>query len=87
MPAEFVVGSVVATILVLVPLPTQLRDRNFATLSLLAWLFLVNVYRGIDAIVWLDDAVVRGPVWCDIGKFSPAYVVESYLFSRPKSLN
>ncbi|KAG8732113.1 hypothetical protein FRC12_019415, partial [Ceratobasidium sp. 428] len=40
--------------------------RNVATLSIIAWLSLINITRGINAIVWADTVVVKYPVWCDI---------------------
>ncbi|KAF7795118.1 hypothetical protein EIP86_006265 [Pleurotus ostreatoroseus] len=63
---EFPYVSLLAAVLVLVPLPWHWRAGNVATLSMVAWLFASNVIYGVDAIVWRDNAAVVVPVWCDI---------------------
>ncbi|KAG8723774.1 hypothetical protein FRC09_001797 [Ceratobasidium sp. 395] len=60
------VVSFVCTALILIPLPWHWRARNIATVSIIVWLTLVNIPRGINAIVWADTVVVKYPVWCDI---------------------
>jgi len=52
--------------LVLIPLPWHWKARNVATLSIIIWLALINVVRGVNALVWSSSVVVKYPVWCDI---------------------
>ncbi|KAI0946031.1 hypothetical protein AcV7_010118 [Taiwanofungus camphoratus] len=59
-------GAFIAAILVLVPIPSHWRARNAATLSLISWLFVVDIIYGVNATVWSDNAEVRLLVWCDI---------------------
>lgn len=60
------VGAFLAAALVLVPLPWHWRARNVGTLSIIAWLFVVNIIYGINAIVWDTNVNNPAPVWCDI---------------------
>ena len=41
-----------AAFLVLVTLPWHWRAKNVATLAMVAWLFVINVIYGVDAIIW-----------------------------------
>ncbi|KAF9803215.1 hypothetical protein IEO21_09726 [Rhodonia placenta] len=66
MPATLSAGAFIAAVLVLIPLPSHWRARNVATLSLIAWLFVVNVIYGVNTSVWNQNAEVRLIVWCDI---------------------
>ncbi|EGN92611.1 hypothetical protein SERLA73DRAFT_65479 [Serpula lacrymans var. lacrymans S7.3] len=66
MQSEIPVVSFICAALVLVPLPCHLRARNIATVSIIAWLFVVNVIYAIDAIVWSNNSRIIAPVWCDI---------------------
>ncbi|KAG1873827.1 pheromone A receptor-domain-containing protein [Suillus subluteus] len=60
------VGAFLAAALVLVPLPWHWRARNIGTLSIITWLFVVNIIYGINAIVWNTNVDNPAPVWCDI---------------------
>ncbi|KAJ7158042.1 Rcb2.42 [Mycena crocata] len=55
-----------ASVIVLVPLPWHWRARNIATLSIIAWLFILNLTYGVNAIIWAGNADILVPVWCDI---------------------
>ncbi|KAH9943674.1 putative fungal pheromone GPCR, STE3-type [Amylocystis lapponica] len=59
-------ASFLAAVVVLVPLPWHWRARNIPTLSMICWLFVVNVINVVDTIVWARDAIVRLVVWCNI---------------------
>lgn len=48
------------------PLPWHWRNGNVATLSIIVWLFVINIVYGVDALIWADDVIIRIPVWCDI---------------------
>ncbi|THH33299.1 hypothetical protein EUX98_g913 [Antrodiella citrinella] len=59
-------GSFIAAVLVLVPLPAHWRARNVATVSLVVWLFAMNLIYFIDSLVWADNSAPHVVVWCDI---------------------
>ncbi|KAH6890866.1 pheromone receptor [Coprinopsis sp. MPI-PUGE-AT-0042] len=63
---ELPVFAILSAILVLVPLPSQWRARNVATLALIVWLFVANVVYAINTLVWAGNAQDRSPVYCDI---------------------
>jgi len=44
------------------------RAGRVPILSLIGWLFTMNVAYGANSLVWSDDAQDRVPVWCDICK-------------------
>jgi pheromone a factor receptor len=71
---ELPIGAFLAAALVLVPLPWHWRARNVATLSLIAWLFVLNLIYGVNASIWAGNFKILVPVWCDIGNASPAFV-------------
>ncbi|KIY44535.1 fungal pheromone STE3G-protein-coupled receptor, partial [Fistulina hepatica ATCC 64428] len=52
--------------LVLIPIPWHWRARNVATLSIIAWLFVVNFIYGVNALLWADNVEIKAVVWCDI---------------------
>ncbi|KAH8101256.1 putative fungal pheromone GPCR, STE3-type [Cristinia sonorae] len=59
-------GAFLAALLVLIPLPGHWRARNIPTLSIIAWLFVINVTHGINTIAWSDNFDMKLAVWCDI---------------------
>ncbi|KAF8332027.1 pheromone A receptor-domain-containing protein [Cantharellus anzutake] len=61
--------SFLAAVVVIIPLPWHWRAKNIATLTTMAWLFILNLFRGINTILWADTVVVKVPVFCDIGVF------------------
>ncbi|KAL0571557.1 hypothetical protein V5O48_010406 [Marasmius crinis-equi] len=66
MHPEFAPISFIAAAAVLLPLPAHWRARNIATLSIIGWLFVLNIIFGVDALVWADNVEIVIPVWCDI---------------------
>ncbi|KAI1782019.1 pheromone A receptor-domain-containing protein [Ganoderma leucocontextum] len=66
MYAELPYVAFVAAFLVLVPLPWHWRSGNVATLAMVAWLFVINVIYGVDAIIWSHNVKITALVWCDI---------------------
>nr|WCD39442.1 Ste3-5 [Ganoderma boninense] len=60
------VTAFIGAILVLVPLPSHWRARNYATISLVAWLFAIDLIYGINSIIWNDNVRIHLLVWCDI---------------------
>lgn len=67
--SAFPAGTILAAILVLVPLPAHWRARNVATISLVGWLFFMNVIYAVNSIVWSDNSQPRLLVWCDISTY------------------
>ncbi|KZV83952.1 fungal pheromone STE3G-protein-coupled receptor [Exidia glandulosa HHB12029] len=63
---ELPIVSFAAAILVLLPLPWHWKARNVATLSLIGWLFICNIIRGINSIIWMNNVAIHFHVWCDI---------------------
>ncbi|KAI0651373.1 GPCR fungal pheromone mating factor [Trametes meyenii] len=59
-------ASFLAAFLVLTPLPWHWRARNIPTLSLILWLFVLNVAHGVNVIEWYDNIDVKLQIWCDI---------------------
>ncbi|KAJ6542945.1 GPCR fungal pheromone mating factor, partial [Mycena capillaripes] len=55
-----------ASALVLVPLPWHCRARSIPTLSIISWLFVLNLSYGINAVIWAGNANIALPIWCDI---------------------
>ncbi|KAJ7657627.1 Rcb2.42 [Mycena polygramma] len=66
MSSALAISAFIASALVLVPLPWHLRTRNTATLSIILWLFILNLTYGANAVIWAGNADVAAPVWCDI---------------------
>ncbi|KAI0944383.1 hypothetical protein AcW1_002112 [Taiwanofungus camphoratus] len=66
MSAGMSFASFLAAILVLLPLPWHWRARNVPTLSIIAWLFVVNITHGINTIVWHHNVDIKLVAWCDI---------------------
>ncbi|KAI9057578.1 B mating type pheromone receptor [Trametes sanguinea] len=63
---EFPVGAFLAAVLVLIPLPAHWRSRNIATVSIIIWLFVLDVVYGVNTIVWDSNIRKHLFVWCDI---------------------
>nr|BDD37065.1 pheromone receptor [Rhizopogon roseolus] len=79
MHPEFPSVAFLAALSLLLPLPWHWRARNVATLSIIAWLFVLNVAYGVDAIVWGDNVKIVIPVWCDIS----AKIIMGATFALP----
>ncbi|KAF5309259.1 hypothetical protein D9619_012751 [Psilocybe cf. subviscida] len=58
--------ALLSALSLLLPLPWHWRNGNVATLSTAAWLFVINIIYGVNAVVWANDVITRVPVWCDI---------------------
>ncbi|KAJ7606405.1 GPCR fungal pheromone mating factor, partial [Roridomyces roridus] len=56
----------IASFLILVTIPHHWRVRNYATLSIIAWLLAFNLVYAIDATIWSGNVDIVAPVWCDI---------------------
>lgn len=59
-------GAFIAAFLTLIPASWIWRARHVPTLSLIVWLFALNVVYGVNSLIWSDDAIERVPIWCDI---------------------
>ncbi|KAF8332029.1 pheromone A receptor-domain-containing protein [Cantharellus anzutake] len=60
--------SYIAAVLVVIPSPSQWRTKNIPTLSIIAWLFITNVFQGTNTIIWANNVRVVASVYCDIGE-------------------
>ncbi|EJD43537.1 STE3-domain-containing protein [Auricularia subglabra TFB-10046 SS5] len=63
---ELPIFSFLSIFLVLLPSPWHWKARNVATLSLIAWIVVCSIVRGVNSIIWMDNVVIRYRVWCDI---------------------
>ena len=59
-------GAFIAAFLILIPTSWLWRAGHVPTLSLIAWLFILNIIYGVNSLLWSDDAIERVPIWCDI---------------------
>jgi Pheromone A receptor len=60
--------GIIAAILVLIPLPRQIRARNVATIAMIFWFFEHCLIAGINAIVWAGNVNDPAPAWCEISE-------------------
>ncbi|KAF8331889.1 uncharacterized protein EI90DRAFT_2919010 [Cantharellus anzutake] len=67
-PWDLATLSYITAVLVVIPSPSQWRAKNVPTLSVIAWLFLLNVCRGTNIIIRENNVRVVAPVYCDIGE-------------------
>ena len=65
---ELPVLAFIAAVLVLIPLPRQIRVRNIATIAIILWFFEHSLASGVDAIVWAGNVRDSAPVWCEISE-------------------
>jgi pheromone a factor receptor len=63
-----IVFSVLAALLVLVPLPWQWRLKNYPVICLIIWLFIYNITTAVNAILWSGTAQLQYVAWCEIGE-------------------
>lgn len=57
-----------AGILLLLPLPFQLKSKNLSLLFYVWWLLISTLIYFVNSIVWYNGVEDPAPVWCDIGK-------------------
>ena len=73
---ELPVLAFIAAVLVLIPLPRQIRARNIASTAIILWFFGRCLVSGINVIVWAGNVRDSAPVWCEISKtFSNLFTV------------
>jgi Pheromone A receptor len=60
--------GIIAAILVLIPLPRQIRARNVATIAMIFWFFEHCLVSGVNAIVWAGNVNDSAPAWCEISE-------------------
>jgi pheromone a factor receptor len=66
---EVPTASALAAVLILIPLPAQIRSRNVALIALSIGSFFINVIFLVNSLVWAGTSLNVAPVWCDIGWF------------------
>ena len=59
-------GAFVAAFFVLIPAFWHWRAGNVPTLSLIVWLFILNVVCGANSLAWSEDVWDEAPLWCDV---------------------
>jgi hypothetical protein len=77
---ELPIFAFLAAVLVLIPLSWHWKARNVATLSIIAWLFVVNFIYGVNSIIWAGNVNNPVPVWCDIS-MSPFFLGQGSLLN------
>ena len=64
------VANLLAFLLVLIPLITTVHKQwNTGVCMYAIWVGTMALIRGINTIVWADNARIVAPVWCDISTF------------------
>ncbi|WVW82815.1 hypothetical protein I302_104827 [Kwoniella bestiolae CBS 10118] len=76
---EYLVPSLLATILALYPLPWHIRTRNIATLSMIFWMTTLNMVHNVNCIAWDDNSDIKARVWGDIS----TVIIVGYNFALP----
>lgn len=66
---QYPIISFICTIIILLPISSHWKARNVATLSMIAWLFVINLVRFVDTLVWANNVVTRLVIWCDISEW------------------
>ncbi|KAM5538798.1 hypothetical protein V8D89_007520 [Ganoderma adspersum] len=62
----FPILSLIGSVLVIIPLPWHFQAWNSGTCLFMIWTSIACLNLGVNAIVWNDNVINRGPVWCDI---------------------
>lgn len=63
---SLLVFTMLAAILVTLPVPSHWRAKNFVILNLILWLLVGNLNTFINKTVWMKHSKNVAPVWCDI---------------------
>ena len=60
------VFSALATLLLVLILPGQLKSQTIPAVTVICWLFACNNIHFANALIWADNTDVQASVWCDI---------------------
>ena len=63
---ELPVSAAFAAVVILIPLPAQVRVRNVALQVLIVGTSFVNIISLVNTVVWAGNVRDIAPVWCDI---------------------
>ena len=63
---ELPVSAALAAVVILIPLPAQVRVRNVALQVLIVGTSFVNIISLVDTLVWAGNVRDVAPAWCDI---------------------
>ena len=66
----------IAVILLLVPLPSQIRKGNIAVLTLMISTLLLVITYLVNTLLWAGHSRDVAPLWCDICKSVSLYVLD-----------
>jgi pheromone a factor receptor len=64
--SEIPVGAAIAALLILIPLPSQIRVRNVPLIVLITSTFIINIILIVNSLLWAGHARDIAPIWCDI---------------------
>ena len=67
----FPVLGIILAVLILIPLPSQIRAMNVAVAVLIVWTFLYTLCQTINNIMWADNYDVKAYAWCTFCKTLP----------------
>jgi hypothetical protein len=72
---EIPVGAAIAALLILIPLPSQIRARNVALIVLIIDNFIINIILIVNSLLWAGHARDIAPVWCDISQSDSVFPI------------
>ena len=78
MQPELAPIAFIAAFSLLLPLPWHWRAKNVATLSIIGWLFALNMIYAIDAVIWANNVDLVAIVWCDLSTLFQCSACLSY---------
>lgn len=55
-----------ATLLLLLPLPFQLKSKNISLLLYVWWLLAATLIYFVNSIIWYRGVAESADIWCDI---------------------
>jgi len=70
MHPELAQVAFIAAFSLILPLPWHWRAGNVATLSIIGWLFVLDIIYAIDVIIWAGNVDSVATLWCDISTSS-----------------
>ncbi|WWC89812.1 uncharacterized protein L201_004738 [Kwoniella dendrophila CBS 6074] len=76
---DYLIPSILATILALYPLPWHIRTRNIATLSMIFWMTCLNMVHNVNCVAWDQNSDVKAKVWGDIS----TTIIVGYNYALP----
>jgi pheromone a factor receptor len=66
---SYTIAGFIAAVLVLIPLPRQIRAGNIATMAMTFWFFQHCLATSVNTVVWRGNVIDVAPAWCDISEY------------------